>query len=104
MTTVKVLYKFVDGAHFFVANDEASVGLCVAHSDVEKAFDAVEVQLAKLFKKNHGIDAKFEPTMSSMAFAAWLREQQAQNLSKPSPGVAGQVPWLKNNTEQLTAA
>jgi hypothetical protein len=56
-----VLYKVVDGAHFFVANDEASVGLCVAHADVKKAFNAVEVQLTKLFQKNHGVNvSQFE--------------------------------------------
>ncbi|MBC7158516.1 MAG: hypothetical protein H5U21_00490 [Porphyrobacter sp.] len=96
MKTVKVLYKFVDGAHFFVSNDEASVGLCVAHESLEKAFDAVEIQLTKLFRKNHGIEAEFSPSMSSMAFAAWVKNQQAENASMPSPGVAGQVPWMKN--------
>ena len=104
MQTVKVLYKLVDGAHFFVSNDEASLGLCVAHVDVEKAFDAVEVQLSKLFKKNHGIDAVFEPSMSSLAFAAWVKGQQAANASQPSPGVAGQVPWLKNDSGTLAHA
>ena len=99
MQTVKVLYKYVDGAHFFVSNDEASVGLCVAHSDLETAFDAVESQLAKLFKKNHGVDAVFSPSMSSMAFAAWAKGQQAENASMPSPGVAGIVPWMKNEPQ-----
>jgi hypothetical protein len=102
MKTVKVLYKYVDGAHFFVSNDEASVGLCVAHCELEKAFDAVEIQLTKLFKKNHGVEAVFSPSMSSMAFASWVKNQQAENSSMPSPGVAGMVPWMKN--EKLMAA
>lgn len=95
MQAVKVLYKFVDGVHFFVSGDEASTGLCVAHANVEKAFDAVEIQLKKLFKKNHDMDMDFTPTMSAMAFASWVKTQQAANLSMPSPGLAGQVPWLK---------
>jgi hypothetical protein len=96
MTNVKVLYKFVDGAHFFVSNDEASVGLCVAHNDLETAFNSVEIQLEKLFKKNHGVEVKFSPSMSAMAFAAWTKHQQNENSSMPSPGIAGMVPWMKN--------
>ena len=96
MTQVKVLYKFVDGAHFFVSNDEASAGLCVAHNDLETAFDAVETQLTKLFKKNHNIDAVFSPTMTALAFVAWQKNLQDGNLNMPSPGMAGMVPWIKN--------
>ena len=96
MVAVKVLYKFVDGAHFFVANDEASLGLCVASQNVEAAFDAVEVQLEKLFKLNHGKNVKFSPSMSALAFAAWVRKEQDEAASMPSPGVAGQVAWMKS--------
>lgn len=95
MKTVKVLYKLVDGAHFFVSGDEASTGLCVAHSNVEKAFDAVTVQLTKLFKLNHDMDVEFESSMSFNAFAAWLKCQQDASATAPSPGVAGIVPFLK---------
>lgn len=95
MKQVKVLYKFVDGAHFFVSGDEATTGLCVAHKNVEAGFDAVPVQLKKLFKMNHDIEADFEPSMSAMAFAAWVKCQQAASATTPSPGVAGVVPWMK---------
>ncbi len=80
MNTVKVLYKNVDGAHFFVANDEMSTGLCVAHCDLEKAYTAVAIQLKKLFIQNHGIDADFEPSMSPSAFVNWLESQQKAAL------------------------
>lgn len=96
MDTVKVLYKFVDGAHFFVSGDEASTGLCVAHQDVQKAFDAVPVQLKKLFEKNHGMEVDFQPFMTAAAFASWVKGQQEASASAPSPGVAGVVPWVKS--------
>lgn len=95
MKAVKVLYKFVDGAHFFVSGDEATAGLCVANKDVAKAFNAVPVQLSKLFKLNHDINASFEPSMSLPAFASWMEGQQAAVASMPSPGIAGILPWMK---------
>ena len=60
MKKVSVLYKYVDGAHFFVSDDEKTLGLCVAHKDPIKAFDAVSVSLTKLFKENHGEEATFD--------------------------------------------
>lgn len=90
---VNVLYKFVDGAHFFVANDEASVGLCVAHTDVKAAYGAVATQLTKLFKLNHGEEVEFAPAMHVDAFVGWLEEQKIHNASKPSPGLAGTIGW-----------
>ena len=90
---VNVLYKFVDGAHFFVANDEATTGLCVAHADVKKAYGAVAPQLTKLFKLNHGEEIEFYPAMHVEAFVYWLESQKSHGLSKPSPGIAGMIPW-----------
>lgn len=90
---VNVLYKFVDGAHFFVANDEASAGLCVSHSDVEKAFNAVSVQLSKLFKMNHNEEVQFYPSMTAESFAEWVEKQRNASSSKPTPGMAGIMPW-----------
>lgn len=94
MKPVKVLYKNVDGAHFFVANDEGSTGLCVAHSDLEIAYNAVATQLQKLFKKNHDIDAVFEPEMAPKAFVKWLDDQQKVSSSSVTPGIAGMAGWL----------
>lgn len=56
METVIVLYKYVDGAHFFVSGDEKAAGLCVAHKDLAKAMEAVSSALIMMFKENHGID------------------------------------------------
>ena len=94
MKQVKVLYKCVDGAHFFVSGDEASTGLCVAHKDLAKAFEAVPVQLSKLFKLNHDITTKFEPSMSLTAFVEWVEHQHAASANAPAPGIAGVVPWM----------
>jgi hypothetical protein len=91
--TVKVLYKNVDGAHFFVANDEGSTGLCVAHSDLAVAYDAVSAQLTILYKQNHDIEASFEPEMSPSAFIKWLLEQEKAAHSAPTPGIAGISGW-----------
>ena len=54
--TVTVLYKYVDGAHFFVSGDEKAAGLCVAHKDLAKAMEAVNSALTTMFKENHGIE------------------------------------------------
>lgn len=61
--TVKVTYKLIDGAHFFVSSDGDALGLCVAHADLETAFKEVSHQLNVLFSKNHGVSAKFYPTV-----------------------------------------
>ncbi len=103
ITTVKVLYKFVDGAHFFVSNDEASAGLCVAHNELEMAFEAVETQLAKLYKKNHDIDAVFSPTMTTIAFVSWFNSHLKSNAKTPSPGIAGTIPWISPEMPVLEA-
>lgn len=59
MITVNVKHKLIDGVHFFVANDQASVGLCVGHKDLGIALTAAALQLTKLFKRNHGICTVF---------------------------------------------
>ena len=56
METVTVLYKYVDGAHFFVSGDKKAAGLCVAHKDLAKAMVAVSSALITMFKENHGVD------------------------------------------------
>ena len=32
---VQIIYKHVDGAHFFVSTDEDVQGLCVAHANLK---------------------------------------------------------------------
>lgn len=100
---VKVLYKFVEGTHFFVSDDEQSAGLCVADDEIEIAFNAVEVQLEKLFKLNHGMNMKFEPSIDAMTFAAWVKSQTDHASSQPTPGVAGQAQWHKAAHELIAA-
>lgn len=105
MKQVKVLYKFVDGAHFFVSGDESTTGLCVGQKSLAEAFAAVPLQLTKLFKLNHQVDAKFESAMTLPAFTEWAEAQQAAGASSPAPGVAGVVPWFKAHFEPaMTAA
>jgi hypothetical protein len=58
--SVSVVYKFIDGAHFFTSTDPLARGLCVASSDLRVAYDDIPRQLTTLLKSNHGIDAKVE--------------------------------------------
>lgn len=93
MQQVTVLYKYVDGAHFFVSDDEKTLGLCVAHKDPVKAFEGVSVALEKLFKENHGEDTAFVPALSLHEFQRWFVHRSEEALSRPSPGTAGVFPW-----------
>ena len=77
--TVRVLYKYVDGAHFFVSDDKKAIGLCVADKDLKKAFDEVSRVLEVLFRENHGEEVRFTPRTRFPKF----REQ----ISKSWPGV-----------------
>ena len=95
MQTVDILYKYVDGAHFFVSGDEKSLGLCVADKDPIKAFEAVGSTLTILFKENHGEDAVFVPELSVHAFQQWFVHRSEEALMKPAPGLAGVFPWSR---------
>ena len=97
MQTVNVLYKYVDGAHFFVSDDDKSLGLCVAHKDPVKAFEAVGSTLTKLFKENHGENAIFYPELSVHAFQQWFMHRSEEALIKPAPGTAGVFPWSRTD-------
>lgn len=98
MQTLKVLYKYVDGAHFFVSDDEKTLGLCVAHTDAVKAFEAVGAQLKALFKENYDEDAEFEPEFSLPAFQRWFASRSEEAMTLPAPGTAGVFPWSKVDT------
>lgn len=93
MKTVKVLYKYVDGAHFFVSDDEETLGLCVAHKDPTVAFSAVGETLTKLFKENHGQDVRFVPSLTIHAFQRWFVQRSEEAMSEPMPGAAGSFRW-----------
>lgn len=91
--TVSVLYKYADGAHFFVSDDEDTLGLCVAHTDPATAFAAVSATLEKLFKENHGENVRFTPALSIHAFQRWIADRTAEAVSRPAPGTAGTFAW-----------
>lgn len=90
---VHVLYKYVEGAHFFVSNDKKTLGLCVAHQDLRTAYRDVAQALSFLFRENHGRDVQFVPELSFEAFRDWLDSMTNAALQGPTPGIAGQTPW-----------
>ena len=98
MSGIQVLYKKVDGVHFFISNDEKMPGLCVAHADLETAYDAVGITLAKLYKEMHGEeDVFFEPSVSVHTFAilAHSLDNEAERVPAPtaSPTASLHSPW-----------
>ena len=96
--TVNVLYKYVDGAHFFVSGDGKAAGLCVAHKDLAKAMESVGSALIMMFKENHGIDvAVAYPQISAPAPAVGMPPHVEP------PAAAGQsadsaFPWVVSET------
>lgn len=99
MKQVKILYKYVDGAHFFVSDDEKTLGLCVAHTDLETAYNAVSAELNKLFKENYDEDIDFQPEYDVRSFRHWLDQQAKLNMSGPAPGIAAMLPWMKGDMQ-----
>ena len=95
MQKVKVMYKHVDRAHFFVSGDKKTLGLCVAHQDLATAYHAVSPTLKKLFKQNRGEDVDFKPELSLQAFQQWANaiEQAEQGLMAATPETVGTMPW-----------
>ena len=92
--TVTVLYKYVDGAHFFVSGDSKTRGLCIAHNDLSVAFKAVAPTLKILFRENHNEDVAFVPNIQLQAFQKWVDLRSNEALMAPVPGLAGTVPWM----------
>lgn len=68
MKGVGVVYKYIDGMHFFVAADKAAAGLCVAHEDLTTAYHEVGEQLSALALFNHGKNIKFHPAVTVDVF------------------------------------
>ena len=67
-TTVDVIWKYVDGAHFFTSESPAAVGLCAAHPELEIAYKEVAAQLKSLYKFNYGLDTTFMPSIPLDSF------------------------------------
>lgn len=67
-------FKFIDGAYFFVAGDEYSQGLCVAHTDLAIACQGAIEALQHLLSDNYGINIKLTPEAPITAILEWLDE------------------------------
>lgn len=88
MSTINVTYKCIDGAHFFVATDKEAAGLCVAHTDMETAFNEVAKQLNALFAFNHGKKTNFKPRVPFEKFKLTMEVQQGvANLADESGAI-----------------
>ena len=95
METVTVLYKYVDGAHFFVSGDEKAAGLCVAHKDLAKAMEAVSGALITMFKENHGVDIiAAYPLMFAPPPAAATPPMVESPIAVPEEVADSAFPWV----------
>lgn len=97
MSTINVLYKCIDGAHFFVSEDKEAAGLCVAHNDLQTAFNEVSYQLGVLFEQNHGEKCKFIPGVPFEAFAKAIAASQLVAKGADQSGMmklASIQPWM----------
>jgi len=101
--TVSVMYKYADGAHFFVSDDSETVGLCVAHKNPATAFSGVGLALSKLFKENYDEDVNFVPSLSFQAFQKWFIDVSEDAMSGSVPGAAGMFEWNPNGNEGFAA-
>jgi len=90
---IGVKYKYIDGAHFFLGADELSEGLCVAHADLETAFNAVAEELEFLLKNNHQQVAKFVPGAPFEHFQAWVKTVYGTATKGIEPIPSGQLQW-----------
>ena len=63
LDAISVTYKFIDGAHFFVPADKKALGLCVANTDLEVAYNEVGEQLSKLASFKSGSNIHFVPAI-----------------------------------------
>ena len=92
--SVLILYKYVDGAHFFIGGDKMSDGVCVANADIYVAYQEVTAQLAILAKENFGKEWTFEPEVSPEELTEWVRDSSApKKASKILPLPQALVPW-----------
>ena len=101
---VKVIYKFIDGVHFFVSDEKEALGLCVAHADLEPAYYEVGNQLAVLYEHNHGKKVTFAPAMPFDEFKKFI---DAFHLLAKGVGYPGQLipssiqPWMYQENKRI---
>jgi hypothetical protein len=96
---VPVDYEFVEGKHFFTAARWLGQGICVAHSELETAFDEVGRQLKVVLFQNHGFKVA-DAVAERRAF------EQLQHLPRAGAGTAGktsEIQWACSIVEQPTA-
>jgi hypothetical protein len=86
--TIGVIYKYIDGAHFFVSTDKAAAGLCVANTNLETAFNEVATQLNALFEFNHGQKTSFYPPVS---FAEFKKTVEASTAAVRGADQSGMI-------------
>lgn len=101
-TTIKILYKFIDGAHFFVSNEREAAGLCVANADLKTAFDEVANQLNVLFEHNHGQKSNFRPAVPFEVFKTAIEASQsiAKDADQSGMMMAAMIqPWMYDSKD-----
>jgi hypothetical protein len=99
VNAIKVTYKFIDGAHFFVTTDKEAAGLCVANADLKTAFDEVAAQLSAIYAFNHGKKCNFQPAVPFETFKGVIDaiQQAAKAADQSGTIVANTVqPWTGN--------
>jgi hypothetical protein len=97
MSNIKILYKFIDGAHFFVSNEREAAGLCVANANLKTAFDEVANQLNVLFEHNHGQKTEFRPAVPFEIFKHAIEASQliATRADQSGMMMAAMIqPWM----------
>jgi hypothetical protein len=96
-STIKITYKYIDGAHFFVTDDKEALGFCVAHNDLKVAYEEVSNQLSALFEYNHGVKATFIPSVPFEEFKKFTEASSmlAKGVMPPGEIVPSSIqPWM----------
>jgi len=92
---IKVIYKYVDGAHFFWSQDDLAKGLCVASQDPETAYNEVTAQLNVLITHHLKLPKKasVKPALPYEAFFAWLQKNIEEASPSFSPIPSASLSW-----------
>jgi hypothetical protein len=96
---ISILYKYIDGAHFFVSETSEAAGLCVASKDLLQAFTEVGLQLAAIYQHNHGVKTQFKPAIQFEEFKHLVECLRSACDDVDSDGLvipASIQPWLAN--------
>jgi hypothetical protein len=92
-----VRYECIDGAHFFTSGDQMSKGLCVAHQNLEIAYQEVSQQLVSLLALNHGHETEMEPALPIEKFSDWLNGVQGLSTGVIRSIPAGVIEWSRKH-------